>query len=369
LKITTINVRPITIRYKADFTTAYGTERETKHALVQIKTDDDLAGLGEAAPLTDFTGENYRTVEYIITREFADRIVGLDPFDHSTIHSRLDEVLGNNAAKAAVDIALYDLMGKKVRFPVYRLLGGRFRNRIETAEVIGADTPEAMAKAALDLKRQGFRTIKMKVRADRPKHNAERVAAVRDAVGDKVNLRIDANNSLPVDTAVEFGRKVRKYGIEYLEQPVNAKNLKGLAKVRKATGIPVAADEACHTAADALQVIRHEAADVLCIKFAKCGGICEAKMIADLASAASLKCVVISAFEVGVGVAADVHVALSSPSIELPCEIAIGPEYDDEYTTGLRNGMTWLDVPDAAGLGVELVNQQLFNEPDAAAPE
>lgn len=354
MKISKLTVDPVTIRYKFEFTTAYGTERETVHALIRIYNDDGTVGIGEAAPLTDFTGENYQTVQKLVTNEFSKILIGLDPFDHSLIHSRLDKISGNAAAKASVDIALYDLMGKSLRVPVYRFLGGKLRAKIEVAEVIGIDEPSRMADAALRLKKQGFRTIKMKVGSGKVAEDAERVAAVRDAIGDRVDLRVDANNSYSVEKATQLGRKIKRYELAYLEQPVPARNLAGLAKVRRKTGIPITADEAVHTSKDALRVIRYDAADNIAIKFAKCGGICEAKTISNIANAAGLKCVLISAFEIGVGVAANIHVACSSASIELPCEIGIGPEYDDEITTGLENGLTWMGVPTRSGLGIEL---------------
>jgi o-succinylbenzoate synthase len=354
LKISKVTVNPITVRYKQDFTTAYGTENQTVHALVQLHTDDGIIGLGEAAPLQDFTGENYQTIERFINTAFEHTLKDQSPFNHSLIHSRLDKIEGNAAAKSAIDIALYDIMGKALKQPVYQFLGGKIRDRIETAEVIGFDEPEKMGEKALNLKNQGFRTIKMKVGSGNVKLDAERVANVRNAVGDDTHLRVDANNSYSVDKAIELGRKIRKYDPAYFEQPVKARNLRGLAKVKRATKIPITADEAVHTAADAIQVIKYEAADTLAIKFAKCGGICEAKAIAKIAETAGLSCVVISAFEVGVGLAADVHLACSSQSIDLPCEIALGPMYDDEFTEGLQNGTTWLAVTESAGLGVRL---------------
>lgn len=176
MKISKLTVDPVTIRYKFEFTTAYGTERETVHALIRIYNDDGTVGIGEAAPLTDFTGENYQTVQKLVTNEFSKILIGLDPFDHSLIHSRLDKISGNAAAKASVDIALYDLMGKSLRVPVYRFLGGKLRAKIEVAEVIGIDEPSRMADAALRLKKQGFRTIKMKVGSGKVAEDAERVA-------------------------------------------------------------------------------------------------------------------------------------------------------------------------------------------------
>lgn len=356
MKISKITVHPIIIRYKFDFVTAYGTERETQHALVQIYADDGRVGIGEAAPLTDFTGENYETVEKMIIQNFAKMLIELDPFDHTLIHSRLNQIPGNRAAKAAIDIALYDLMGKSLGVPVFKLLGGKLRHRIEVAEVIGIDKPSRMADAALNLKKQGFRTIKMKVGSGKVQEDAARVAAVREAIGDNVALRVDANNSYSVEKAIQLGQKIKRYNLAYIEQPVPAKNLAGLARFRQRTHIPVTADEAVHTTSDLLQVIKHGAADNIAIKFAKCGGICEAKTIANIASAAGLKCVLISAFEIGIGVAANIHVACSSGSIELPCEIGIGPEYDDEITTGLENGLTWMGVPTKPGLGIDILN-------------
>jgi len=354
MKIVRLTVDPITIRYKFDFTTAYGTERETIHALVRIFTDDGMVGLGEAAPLTDFTGENYQTVKQLVTNEFSKLLVDLHPFDHTLIHSRLDNIPGNAAAKASVDIALYDLMGKSLNVPVHDFIGGKLRSKIEVAEVIGINEPSLMAIAALNLKKQGFRTIKMKIGSGKVQDDVDRVSAVREAIGDQVNLRADANNSYSVDKAIQLGRKIRRYELAYLEQPINSRNLAGLAKVRQRTGIPITADEAVHTPRDALKIVKYEAADNIAIKFAKCGGICEAKAITNIAAAAELQCVLISAFEIGIGVAANIHVACSSSSITLPCEIGIGPEYDDEITTGLENGLTWFGVPTRPGLGIEL---------------
>jgi o-succinylbenzoate synthase len=355
LKISKVTVKPITVRYKQAFTTAYGTEDHTIHALIQVYTDEGTIGLGEAAPLQDFTGETYQTIEQFIRSSYENALRGEDPFNHSVIHTRLNQIQGNPAAKSAIDIALYDIMGKALNQPVYQLIGGKFRNRIETAEVIGFDEPARMGEAALRLKSLGFKTIKMKVGSGDVRLDAERVAKVRNIIGDDVALRVDANNSYSVAKAIQLGRKIRKYDLAYFEQPVPARNLRGLAKVRKATQIPITADEAVHTAADALRVVKHEAADNLAIKFAKCGGICEAKTISKVAEAAGLNCVIISAFEVGVGLAADLHLAYSSPSVNLPCEVAVGPMYDDDVTTGLINGTTWLGVPDAPGLGVKLL--------------
>lgn len=355
MKISKITVRPVTIRYKRDFNTAYGPERETCHAIAEVMSDTGMVGLGEAAPLTDFTGESYQTVEAMFHGKFKHILLNSNPFDHALIHERLEAIKGNPAAKAAVDIALYDLMGKELGVPVFKLIGGRFRNRVEAAEAIGIDSPERMAEVASDLKRQGFKTIKMKVGSGRLADDAERVAAVRNALGSQVDLRVDPNNSYTVDRAMQFGRKIKRFDLAYLEQPVAAKNVKGMAKVRRTLGIPIAADEAVHNSEDALRVIKYEAADILVIKFAKCGGICEAKVIASLAKAAGLKCVLVSAFEIGIGIAANLHVACSSPSIELPCEIAIGPCYNDEFTQGLENHLTWINVPEAHGLGVNLV--------------
>jgi o-succinylbenzoate synthase len=356
LKITKITVQPITIEYKRGFTTAYGLERKTIHVLIQMFTDEGIVGLGEAAPLEDFTGENYLTIERLLKGDFQRTLVGMNPFDHALIHSKLNQTPGNPAAKSAVDIALWDIMGKTLNRPIHSLLGGKYRSRIETAEVIGIDEPAEMAEAAVDLKRQGFRTIKMKVGSRNVKLDAERVASVRGAIGSKVNLRVDANNSYSVEKAIQLGRKIKKHDLAYIEQPVAAANIKGLATVRRTVGIPITADESVHNAMDALKVVKHDAADFLAIKFAKCGGICEAKTITRIAELAGLKCVIISAFEVGVGLAADTQVAATSPSVELPCEIAIGPMYEDKFTTGILNHITYLDVSDKPGLGVELLN-------------
>lgn len=353
-RIISVETRRIDTPILTDIKTTYGSWNRQSHVIVKVTTDDGVYGLGESSPLEFFTGETPAMVKMVIDNVLAAILIGKDPFDVEALLLAMDHLLPKNASsKSAVDGALHDLLGKHLGVPVYKYLGGKCREYVTSALAVGIDTPERMRKEAIDWVRKGAKTLKLKIGID-PKTDERSVEAVRDAVGEEIRIRVDANQGYSPSTAIQVAKRIEKYHIEYIEQPVPAWNVEGMAHVRRSTGIPIAADESLYTLHDAIRLIRTEAVDVFGIKFIKTGGLAKAKKIAHLAEAAGISCVVISPLEMTLGTAAGAHWALSVPNADLDHEL-VGPLYiEDDIFAGIQIAGNSIGVSDQPGVGISL---------------
>jgi L-alanine-DL-glutamate epimerase-like enolase superfamily enzyme len=331
-----------------------------EYVLVRLETDVGLVGLGEAAADIGFFGHTVEQVRVGVADYLGPQWVGHDPFDREYLLGLLS-YRENNCAKCGLDLALHDLLGKALGVPVSVLVGGRRRARVAASVEIAGGEPDAMAAECVAFMARGVRAFKPKVGGE-PDRDAERLRAIREAVGPEVSLRADANMGFSVKEAIRFCRLCERWdvGLELLEQPVPAWDLPGMAHVRRSVDTLVEADESCFTLHDALQVIRHEAADVLNIKLNKAGGFQAAKQIAALAESAGLGCVLGTSYGLGLEIAAKLHLAASTELVTDAVEftelgqhanLLAGP-LADQLALPLADGC--LPVPDAPGLGVAL---------------
>lgn len=358
MKITGFSCIRVNIPYLKPFTISGGANTEGEHVIVAIETDEGVVGYGEAAPMVTYSGETQSDSYHAITEYLGKAIAGLNPFDLEKIHAHLDKVLPEHYfAKAAIDIALYDLMGKKLNLPAYRLLGGEFRNRIDIAWVVGMGSLDQMIEEAVHYTGQGFKTIKLKI-GNQPLQDIQMIREVRQAIGPDVKIRVDANQGYDVSTAIRTIRRLEPFDIEMVEQPVKKWDITGMAEVTKAVDVPIEADESLFTLHDAINIIKHRAADILNIKVLKPGGLFPSKKIAALCEAEGITCLVGSMVEFGIGNAAGLHFAASTPSVTHACEM-VGPSlfaYDiveEDYSYKAFQGGQ-IAVPDQPGMGVTL---------------
>jgi len=335
-----------------DFLTTYGTEPSVKtHVMVKITSSDDISGIGESCSLPDFSGETHDTIKLMIDKYYSEILFKKDPFNLESIHQELDHKFpANNAAKAAIDMALYDLIGKTLNIPVYKLLGGICRSRVETGESLGIGKPLEIAEKAERFMKQGARAIKLKVGID-AKQDVETVRIVREKLGDDINIRVDANAGYSLKTAMKVLKKIERWDIEYAEQPVAAWDREGLSLLRKSSSIPIMVDESICSIGDAVELIRSEAVDFFGLKLIKHGGIFKTKKIATLAEVNGIDCVLISPWETQIGIAAAIHLVLSSPNFNHPQDLGIGALKDDP-TSGLHQKQGVIEAPISPGLGV-----------------
>lgn len=356
MKITGIKCRVLTFQTKT-LATSYGrgvTER--KHVLVRLETDGGAIGYGEASPLPHFTGEVGETIAWIIENRLAPVLVGLDVFDVETFHAAMEKAIPRHTtAKASLVMAAYDAMGKAAGLPVCRLLGGRFRDRLPVAGAVGIEDPDATAVEAAKYVREGARTIKLKIGAD-PARDVEAVAAVRAAVGPDVAIRVDANQGYLPKMAIQVIKTLASYNLQYVEQPVSAHDLEGLAFVRRSVDVPIAVDESLYGTDEAMEIIRREAADSFVIKLIKAGGIYRGRQVAAIAQAARIPCTLVSPYESTLGSAANVHVAASAPNASWAVEIGFSDVKNDPCS-GLEYSGGFVEVPDRPGLGVTVAEE------------
>ena len=336
-------------------TTSYGAPPDRRpHVMVRLTDGDGRVGYGEASPLPAFTGETAESILVQLRTRFLHQAVGRSPFELNQIHAAMDMLPGNGSAKAAVDMALHDLMGKVAGLPALMLLGGPVRESVAVSMPLGvADIPLTVASAESAVAR-GIRTLKLKV-GPRPDEDIARVRAVREAVGPEVAIRIDANQAYDVPTAIRVVSRLADVGIEYVEQPVASWDHRGMAEVRRQTGVPIGADESLHSLQDAVRLIECGAVDHLMIKLIKTSGLGPARAIAELAAAHRIGIVVVSPFETQVGTAAGLHLALSAPTGELAHELRVFDSQPEMAETKIRfsNGRLW---PSAEpGLGVDSI--------------
>jgi len=278
--------------------------------IVEARDADGRVGRGEAVTSV-VTGETTESVRAVVDGPLAALAVGREPAELCAVGQLRAVAPADAAARSGVDCALHDLMAQARGVSVATLLGAKTAH-ICTDMSLSADEPAVMAGLAAGYVKAGFDTLKLKL--SQQFDAVAVVAAVRAAVGADVAIRVDANQAWTPDEAITFARACEDagYGLELIEQPVAAADIAGLATIRAAMGTPIMADESAKTAADVARVIDAGAANIICVKLAKCGGLAEGKAIIDQVHAAGLDVIVGCMMESPVGVAAAAALAAAT---------------------------------------------------------
>jgi L-alanine-DL-glutamate epimerase-like enolase superfamily enzyme len=359
MKITAIKVSAVNIpTIKRYHIAVMGTITTTQSVIIEMFTDEGLVGIGETDPALTFTGESQQTAMTMLQHHLGPAILGMDPRDPEVIHQRMSAVtVGNPFAKAAIDLACHDLLGKSLDAPVYQLLGGLVRDRVPIMWSLGSDSPQENVHQAVAKVEEGYRTIGLKLGILPPELDIERVAQVRRAVGPEIKLRCDANQGWSTGTAIKTIRKLEEFDVAMIEQPLPRWDLEGLARVADAVNIPVGVDESLSSPRDALRIIKHRAADFYSIKTTKQGGLLKAKEIAAMVSATGGKLFVNSMIEMGVSVMSGLHFAASTPGLfDIGQALTSVRRLMDDILKQpvLYEGAEIIVPQDRIGLGVEL---------------
>lgn len=316
MKITKIRLGTISVPLRVPFKTALRSVSSVEDVIVEIHTDTGAVGYGEAPPTGVITGDTTGAIVGALQDHIIKTLVGRDVDDFEDLMKALNScIVHNSSAKAAADMALWDLYGQRWHIPVYKLLGGS-RRQIVTDITISVNPPEEMARDAVSAVKRGYDTLKVKVGVD-PSLDVERLLAIRKAVGDKIQIRIDANQAWSPKQAVKILNEMQEKGleIELVEQPVAAADLEGLKYVTERSYVPVLADESVFSPADAMKIMQMGAADLVNIKLMKCGGIYNALKIVSAAEVYGVECMIGCMLEAKISVNAAVHLACARKMI------------------------------------------------------
>ncbi len=341
------------------------------YVILRMTDGDGRIGWGEAPVLKDWGGEFGRyfgespgTVRAVVSQYLAPAVVGCLPGDITELHARMDRALkGHPYAKAAIEIAAYDLAGLQLDVPSARLLGGVLRRRIAVTHSIGLIGFEDAEREVAQAAKEGIRTFKIKVGVD-PDRDVEMVSRVRDTVGPKVALCVDANQGYATPAeAIRTFRRMARCDLLYFEQPVEG--IARLAEVARAIDAPVMADESAWNAHDVIEIIEKRAAQIVSIYTTKPGGLFRAMEVAAVARAAGIVCNVNGSVETGIGNRANIVLASVAPAVTLSCVVPVstpaqaqsgqvaGIYYkDDLIATPMHFADGAIEVPAGAGMGI-----------------
>ena len=342
-----IEFRTFVNKRSSTFTIATGSSDVEENVIVKVVSGGEF-GVGNANP-SDVTNETRQSIESFLARA-QKRLIGTPEAELGRLHQRMEAIEpGNTAAKAAIDIAVFDLLSKREKKPLYEFLGGS-RDRMITDMTIGIESKETTTQKAVKHVRSGFKALKIKVGLDYDE-DVRRVAAVRDAVGPSIQLRTDANQGYSVDKAIRFCEEMQSLDVVVVEQPVKAEDYAGLKKVRDSVDIAIMADECVKSVLDARKVARESIADMINIKLMKSAGINDAALINRLAGAADMCTMVGCMGEIQLSIAAGLHFALSSENV-LFADLDSHFNLIDDPSEGLVFEDGNLIAPNRPGLGI-----------------
>ena len=343
------------------------------YLLVRMTGDDGAVGWGEAPALKDWAGdygryfgESVGTARFVIENYLEPAVLNEDAGNFAGLHQKMDAaVRGYPYAKAAVEMAAYDLTGRSLGVPVYALLGGRVRDWIPVTHSIGLlPIDEAVAECRQVVK-EGIRTIKIKVGGD-PRRDIDLVHRVREAVGEEIDLCVDANQGYasPAE-ALQTLKAMEPVRLKYAEQPVEG--MARMAEVARALDTPVMADETAWNAYDVLEIFERRAADIISIYTTKPGGLYRGMEVAAVARAAGFPCNLNGSVETGVGNLANIHLAAAAASVTLSCVVPVSTPAEAQdgqiagiyYTDDLIQAPFTFEggairVPDGPGMGIDV---------------
>ncbi len=352
MKIADIQFEKQTFQFAKPVRVAFGEIGEVETLFVKIITDEGITGYGEAAPLPFVTGDDLDTV-YAIGMKMRKALLGQDPVGIAGIHRTMDQMYhGNGAIKCAIDLACYDIAAKAANMPLYRFLGADC-NKVHSDVTIGMDTPEQMAKEAKEWVSEGFSILKVKL-GENIDLDYQRMKAIRDAVGDDVALRIDANQGWSVKDSITIIPQLETLGVGIIEQPVAEWDYEGLKEIKNRVNLPIAADESCHSPMDAAKLAGMRAVDYINIKLMKCGGIYPALKINAVAESFGIGCMIGCMGESSLANMAGMHLAAALDNIK---EVDLDSVYilkNPKVTGGFTHEGGQVILPDTPGIGVEI---------------
>lgn len=314
LSIDRVTIYKLDIPLKKPFVISLGPIYAANNIIVTIQTKNGITGTGECSPFMTINGESQQTC-FEVGQYLASGLKGKVATALAENHAAMNKIIyGNTSIKSAFDIAMYDIAAQEAGVPLYKFLGGKKNKKIITDYTISIGTPEEMAAHALELKKSGFKIIKVKL-GHGGKTDVERIKAIRKAIGKNISLRIDANQGWSVHEAISTLQALEPYRIQYCEEPIPRWDFMELKKVRSQSPVKIMADESVLDEHDAKRLIGLKACDMFNLKLGKSSGIYRALKIIHLAEAAGMEMQVGGFMESRIAMTVNAHLALASSNI------------------------------------------------------
>jgi L-alanine-DL-glutamate epimerase-like enolase superfamily enzyme len=354
MKIVSAKAIPVVLILKEPFAISNEIVEEAPNIFLKLKTDENIVGWGCATPDT-VTSETERTVCRAFDKVSKEVLIDKDPSMIHLLNDMIEERMqGNPSVKAGINMALYDLLGKKAKMPLFRILGG-YRERILTSVTIGLNPFDVMVDRANYLVSQGFKCLKVKCGMD-PDSDINIILAIRDSVGPDIKIRMDANEGYSVEQALKVVQTLEGLGadIELLEQPTKADFLFSLKEVTSKCPVPIMADETALTLRDSLKLVKMEVADMINIKLMKIGGITNAIKANTYAELAEIPVMVGCMNESMGAMVAGVHFACAFKNVKY-ADLDSALDFENDVVRGGARYEEGYVIPsEAPGLGIEV---------------
>jgi len=361
MKITQIKVFNVSFKLKKPLKIAKMLREESLNTIVKIETDEGIEGYGEATFAHFFAGETQDSAKSTVDKFLAPVLRGRNPANILQLVYEMNRAIsGNPFAKAAVEMALWDIKGKALGIPVYDLLGGFRRKSIPVAHSISSGTITEMIEQGLEHVRQGFKTLKIYCGRETPESDLEKIRGIRKEVGEKINLYIELNQRWSFKTTLAFLAELEQLGILFLEQPIPDHLRNEMRILRGSSSIPIALDESIFTPEDVFRAKQEGIADIVNIYVLKSGGILNAKKALDISEVMGLDSFVGSFNELGISTIAGAHLSATISDLIYPCYL-VGPTLykEDILAEPLNISEGMLNLSDEPGLGINVNKKQL----------
>ncbi|ERN55092.1 dipeptide epimerase [Alkalihalophilus marmarensis] len=353
MRISKVDMYMIELPLNEPFIISYARYDTMPAIIIKMYTDQGIIGYGESVPDEHVTGESVHSVFDALKYQLIPAVIDKDPRNILEIHELMNAALvGNGAAKAAVDIACYDILGKASNLPIYSLLGGRKRDQPMIPEVFSILEPDVLAKKAIQARNNGYKEIKMKLGIDSEKDVA-RVQAVREAIGEDLLIRVDVNQGWgSFQKAKQMIKKLEPFDVTWVEQPIAQMDLSMFQRLQESSPTPLMADESLINAQHLRTLVEHQSVDYINIKLMKSGGIYPAYQLATQAELFGINCQIGSMVESSIASAAGFHVALAKKNI-VSTEIS-GPTKFTKDVGDLTYSLPYANITNKPGLGINV---------------
>jgi L-alanine-DL-glutamate epimerase-like enolase superfamily enzyme len=360
MKIAAIEAIPYSIPYRHPLHFASGSVHEADHVLVRVHTDDGVVGTADTPPRPYTYGETQKSIVAVVQDVFAPQLVGIDVFDREKIQAVMARTIHNQTAKGAVDIAVWDVIGKTLGQPVTKLLGG-YTDSLRVSHMLGFKPAQELLALALEFRETyGINTFKLKTGRRPLNLDIEAARVLREGLGEDAELYMDANRGWTANEAAEVLRRTSDLGLQFLEEPDDAREVLGRRRLVTNSPIPIAADESAANLGEAAREILTGGANLLSVKTAR-SGFTEAAKIVGMAEGMGIDVYIGNQIDTQLGtVASVVFGAAFAHSAKRAAELSNYLDMTDDLLArplAITGGR--IHVPEGPGAGTDVDDDKL----------